>query len=474
MPIKAEDYAGHDAVGLARLVAQKEVSADELLDAALARLAAVNPKINALAHNFEALGRAQIKGGLPSGPLAGVPFMTKDLGVMVKGAPLTAGSVAWKGNVATEDSVVTERFRKAGLVIFGSTTSPEYGLTTTTESKAYGATRNPWNLERIAGGSSGGAAAVTAAGVLPMAQASDGGGSIRIPAAMCGLFGLKPSRGRVPMGPRITEGWFGMSTVGAVSRSIRDSAALMDAIAGPELGARLASPAAPVGGFLQALRNAPRNLRIAMWSKTPAGDRVEAEVEQSVADAGKLCESLGHTVEEIAPPFLPESQRAVATIIATCAARDIDVFEQARGRPIGDDELETVTALYRKTALQATAKDLAFAELAMQRQAIATARFMEKYDIILQPVTAKAPIKLGLLTLDDPQRFGREVGSFSPFTALYNLTGQPSMSVPLHWTKDGLPVGVMFTGRFGAEELLFQLAAQLEAAKPWADRRPPL
>jgi Asp-tRNA(Asn)/Glu-tRNA(Gln) amidotransferase A subunit family amidase len=469
-----DGYENYDALGLAELVRTKKASPSELLDAALTRLDAVNPKINAVAHRYENLARAQIAAGLGEGPFAGVPFMLKDLGATLAGAPMTAGSLAWKDNVPTEDSEFTRRVKRAGFAIFGSTATPELGLTTTTENRLTGRTCNPWALDRIAGGSSGGAAAVTAAGVIPMAHASDGGGSIRIPAAMCGLFGMKPSRGRTPMGPRLTEGWMGMSTVGAVSRSVRDSAAFFDAVSGPEPGARVGAPPTPDGGFLAACLRAPGKLRIAYWPKAPSGVPVDTEVLHGVANAAQLCESLGHAVEEVAPPFLEEARRAVAAVIGTCAARDVDEREKARGRPIADEEIEPATRLYRAWAREHTAKELAEADLAMQRQAVAMARFLENYDVILQPVTAKPPVALGLLALDDPQRFGREVTLFSPFTAVYNQTGQPSMSAPLHWTKDNLPIGVMFTGRYGEEGLLFSLGAQLEAAKPWWDKRPPV
>ncbi len=474
MALSYEDYTRRDALGLAELVRKKEASADDLLDAALARLEAVNPKINALAHRFEHLARAQIKAGLPEGPFTGVPFMTKDLNVMVEGAPLTNGSRAWLGNVSKEDGTLAKRFKRAGLAIFGSTTSPELGLTTTTENNLTGKTSNPWAPGRIAGGSSGGAAAVVSAGVLPLAQASDGGGSIRIPAAMCGVFGLKPSRARVPMGPRVTDGWLGMSTVFAVSRSVRDSAALLDAVEGAEPGMRVgAAPTLP-NGFLDYLDTPPPKLRIAFSTKAPSGVPIDPEVAAAIEGAAKLCERLGHRVEETDLPFLPEAGPAVLTAIAACVARDLDVWEEARGKKFEEGELEIVTAGYRVLGVSRTAKDLAFADLAMQRQALAMARFMESYDLILQPVTAKPPVALGLLGLDDPQRFGREIGAFSPFTAMYNLTGQPSMSVPLHWTNDDLPVGAMFTGRYGEEHTLLRLAAELEEAQPWAGKRPPL
>src|SRR5258706_14947129 len=260
--MRFEEYTRYDAVGLAELVKQKDVTASELLEVALARLEAVNPKINALAHKYENLARRQIADGLQAGPFAGVPFMEKDLYANVSEAPITNGSRAWLGCVAAEDSELVRRHKNAGLVLFGSTTSPELGLTPTTENKVQGDTRNPWNLDHITGGSSGGAAAMVATGVVPMAHASDGGGSIRTPASCCGLFGLKPSRGRIPRGPSRTEGWNGMSVNHAVTRTVRDSAALMDATWGLEPGPRNSRPAPAAGSFLAETSNEPRQLRI--------------------------------------------------------------------------------------------------------------------------------------------------------------------------------------------------------------------
>ncbi len=473
--LNQQDYEAHDALGLADLVARKDVSPGELLDAALARLDAVNPKINAQAHRFEPLARAQIAADLPDGPFRGVPFMTKDLGVMVKGAPLGAGSRAWNGFIAPTDSVLTERYRRAGLVIFGSTTSPELGLTSTTENKVQGQTRNPWNSERIAGGSSGGAAAVVAAGVIPLAQASDGGGSIRTPASCCGLFGMKPSRGRIPMGPARTEGWNGMGVVHAVSRSVRDSAALMDATCGIETGARYDAPPPPTGGYLKHLRSAPKPLRIALWTKTWDDGDIDPECADAARDTAKLCESLGHNVDEVRPPI---DGGALATaflaILMTNTRKDLEDREAVRGTPILDEELETLTALYRSRAAGVTGMDIQNAIAVQQQTAIRVARFMEDYDCILTPTQGQPPVKLGVISLSpaDISAYGRDIFAFGPYTSAANHTGQPSMSVPLAWSRDGLPMGVMFTGRYGDEATLFRLAAQLEEARPWKDRRP--
>jgi len=474
--ISHADYVKHDALGLAELVRKKAVSAGELLDAAVARLDAVNPTINAQAFRFLDIAKKQIAAGVSDGPFAGVPFMTKDLGVMVAGAPYGAGSRAWEGNVARVDSVFTERARAAGLVMFGSTTSPELGLTSTTENKTQGDTHNPWKHGYIAGGSSGGAAAVVSAGVVPLAQASDGGGSIRTPASCCGLFGLKPSRGRVPMGPLRTEGWNGMGVIGAVSRSVRDSAALLDAVSGIEAGARYDSTHVP-GGFLAALSSAPVGLRIALWTKTWNGEPIDPECAAAAEDAAKLCESLGHSIEEVQPPVDGAALAAAfMPILMTSVFKDLDDRGQQRGSPVRDDEIEPLTAFYRARGAEVKGVDLQNAIAVQQRAAITLARFMAAYDLILTPTQGTPPPKLGVLSLSqtDFSQYGRDISAFGPYTALANHTGQPSMSVPLATSKDGLPIGVMFTGRYGAESMLLSLAAQLERARPWKDKLPTL
>jgi len=475
--ISHADYVRHDALGLAALVRRKQVSAAELLDAALARLDAVNPKLNAEAFRFVELAARQLSEGVGEGPFAGVPFMTKDLAVMVAGAPLSSGSRAWKDNVSSIDSVITERIRAAGLVIFGSTTSPELGLTSTTENKVQGDTHNPWKLGRIAGGSSGGAAAVVAAGVIPMAQASDGGGSIRTPASCCGLFGLKPSRGRMPMGPLRTESWNGMSVVGVVSRSVRDSAAFLDATAGIELGARYDATPAPGGGFLASLASAPAGLRIALWTKTWNGEAIHPECVAAAEAAAKLCESLGHRVDIVQPPVDGAALAAAfAPILMTSVAKDLEERGRARGSPVSDDEVEPLTAFYRARAGEVRGIDLQNAIAVQQRAAITLAGFMQNYDLILTPTQGTPPPKHGVLSLSqaDFSQYGRDIGAFGPYTALANHTGQPAMSVPLAMSEDGVPIGVMFTARYGAEATLLSLAAQLEGTRPWKDRLPDL
>ncbi len=476
------EYADHDGLALAGLVKDGRVTAPELLEAAVSRAEAAQARINCFAALFPDLAREQIAAGPLDGPYAGVPFATKDLAVGVKGAPLTGGSVAYKGTIATEDATLTKRFRAAGLVFFGSTTTPEYGLTLTTESTLYGQTRNPWDRTRIAGGSSGGAAAAVAAGVLPVAHASDGGGSIRIPAACCGVFGLKPSRGRTPMGPSRTEGWNGLSTVHVVSRTVRDSAALLDLTHGPETGSRYIStpPARP---YLSELEREPKRLRIALWRTAPNGTKPDADATAGLEATAKLLESLGHVVVEAGPMLNGEllGKSALFTISANIAAQ-LDEYGEARGRPVGDDEIEPITAGMVRLGRTVPMAELAKANNAFITAAIHYEHFLDAggFDMTLSPTIHRAPALLGTMALTaDPQKMGEAVAGFAPHCAVFNQMGAPAMSVPLHWTAPtatapgGLPIGMMFGARYGQEGLLLNLAAQLERAAPWAHRKPP-
>ncbi len=473
--MKLDEYMTYDAVGLAELVKNGDVTSSELLDAALARLAAVNPKINALAHNFEELARRQITHGVATGPFTGVPFMEKDLYANVAGAPITNGSRAWLGYVADEDGELVQRHRKAGFVLFGSTTSPELGLTPTTENKVQGDTCNPWKLDRIAGGSSGGAAAMVAAGVVPMAHASDGGGSIRTPASCCGLFGLKPSRGRVPRGPSRTEGWNGMSVNHAVSRSVRDSAAMLDATWGMEHGSRYTAPPPGSGSFLAETQTAPGRLRIAVWTKTWADEALHPDCRAAVEQTAKLCESLGHIVEEARPPIDPAAlTRVMLPILFTSVCQALEERGAARGRPIGDDEIEIVTAGYRERAPSVTGMDLQRGYAVQERFAVAMSRFLTGYDLILSATQNSPPPVHGPLALSnaDSRAYGTAISAFSAMTAAANHSGQPAMTVPLYRNADGLPIGTMFMARYGDESTLLRLASQLETARPWASVAP--
>lgn len=470
----AAEYDKYDGLGLAELVAKRQVTPSELLNAARRRVEALNPKINAFCHLFFDKAEAQIKQGLPDGPFRGVPFALKDLGQYLSGTITSLGSRVWKDSVANFDSTLVKRYKQAGLVIFGKTSSPELGLTTTTESVLYGKTRNPWNLERTSGGSSGGSSAAVSSRMLPMAHASDGGGSIRIPASCCGLFGLKPTRGRVPLGPTQFEGWNGFSAHHAITISVRDSAALLDATVGAEPGSPFFSPA-PARPFLKEVGADPGKLRIALIPGTPLNTPLDPECKTAALEAAKLCESLGHRIEEAKLPIDAAAMReAFTTVFVVSIARTIEDATQTFGRPVTEKDVEPVTWALVQMGRNTSSVAYSRAINACHQVGLAVARFQEKYDLILSPTLAKPPVPLGLLSLspENIQAYGKDVNEFSPFTSLYNVTGQPSMSVPLHWTADGLPVGVMFSARFGDEATLLRVAAQLEKAKPWAARRP--
>lgn len=476
----AAEYDKYDALGLAELIARKQFTPLELLHAMRQRLEAINPQLNAFSQLFFDKAEAQIKQGLPKGPFHGVPFALKDLGQYLTGTITSVGSRVWKDSVATYDSTLVQRYKQAGLVIFGKTTSPELGLTTTTESALYGQTRNPWSLEHTSGGSSGGTSAAVAARILPAAHGSDGGGSIRIPASCCGLFGMKPTRGRVPLGPAQFESWNGCSQHHALTISVRDSAALLDATAGMELGSPFFSPP-PARPFLQEvgaqLQDKAGKLRIALILETPSGTPLDAECKQAALDAAKLCESLGHRVEEKPLPIDGAAMRAAfLTVIQVSLARTLDDAAQARGRALTEQEVEPVTWAMMQTGRAITSIAYSRAIAACHQVGLAMAKFQQNYEVILNPTLAKPPVKLGVLSLSPASinAFTKEVTEFGPYTALYNVTGQPSMSVPLSWTSNGLPLGVMFSGRYGDDATLFRLAAQLEKAQPWAARRPKL
>lgn len=473
--MRPDEYESHDALGLAELVERREVQPTELLDAAVARAAECNPRLNAIVIPMEAEARRAVAGDLPRGPFRGVPFLIKDLALQIEGVRTTNGCRLFRDHVGDHDSELVQRYRRAGLVTFGRTASPEFGLTTTTESTLFGPTRNPWNLEHTSGGSSGGASSAVAAGIVPLANASDGGGSIRIPASCCGLFGMKPTRGRTPFGPDAGEGWSGMSTIHAVSRSVRDNAALLDASEGPEIGSPYWAPpkARP---YLEEVTRTPGPLRIAMLTETFNGTPTDPECVAAVEAAGKLCESLGHRVEatkiEIDRGALGAASQSImgANLIATLEDKAAQL-----GREFGPDDVEPFTWLTIQGARQRTAVDYARAIRTIHSIGRDFDAAFERFDVIMSPTLGAPPERIGVVSLANPDLAAmvpallRSVG----FTQAFNASGHPAMSVPLHWSPDGLPIGIQFAGRFGDEGTLFQLAGQLEAAKPWWDRRPP-
>ncbi len=472
--LSGAEYQAHDALGLAELVAKGEVTPAELLDAGMARLHAVNPKLNAVILTVEAEARRAIAEGLPDGPFRGVPYLIKDITTQMRGAPTTAGSRVFAKAIAADDSALVALYRKAGFVLFGKTNTPEFGLVGITEPEAFGACLNPWNLGRTCGGSSGGAAVAVAAGIVPAAQASDGGGSIRIPASCCGLFGFKPSRGRVSMAPG-GEGWGGLTVLHAETRSVRDSAAILDASCAPQPGDEywLAPPKTP---FCQEVGRDPAKLRIGLVASNLLGGEMDGEIVEAVREAGRLCESLGHTVEEIAPPADVQALTpSVLTLISASLVNAMDSEAERRGRPIGQDEVEWVTWLLYEQGKTFSARSYVQAKQALSAMSRRVAPVFETYDVMLLATLGRLPLPVGLLSggEKDLPSLVTKFYDFGPNTQLFNVTGQPAMSVPLAWSGEGLPIGIQFAGRQGEEAALFRLAGQLEAARPWFDRRPP-
>lgn len=468
------DYRKLDATGLAQLVAKGEVSAAEVTETAIARAEAVNPDINCIVVPQYDQARAAAKAG-PSGPLAGVPYLIKDLGTFQEGEPATFGSRAFADYVADHDSAYTVRCKKAGLVTFGRSSSPEFGLVANTEPLLYGSCRNPWNLEHSAGGSSGGAAAAVAAGILPMAHATDGGGSIRIPAAQCGLFGLKPTRGRISMAPDAGEGWGGLSIAHVVSRSVRDSALMLDCTAGAEPGDPYVAPA-PERPFAEEVGRDPGKLRIAVMEKDHRGRAFHPENKAAMDAAAKLCESLGHNVELADPGIDLVAVRAQTRVLARAnISRSLRIRWKALGREPNPQDVEAVTWAFYKKGQEETGIDYAEAVAAIHAAGRAWAAFMANYDVVLCATVNAPPPKLGWMDLNgDVDEFEKRANGYVSVTPLHNATGTPAMSVPLAWSSDGLPIGLHFAGRYGEEGLLLRLAAQLEQAQPWFDRVPTL
>ena len=471
-----KDYDRFDAIGLAALVARKEVSPQELLDAAIARTEAVDPAINAVVGRHYDEARAAVRAGLPEGPLRGVPFLLKDLHALLDGTVTTNGCRFFSGNRADHDTELVARYKRGGLVIFGKTNTPEFGLTVSTEPRLFGPTRNPWRITHMAGGSSGGAAAAVAAGILPAAHASDGGGSIRIPASCCGLFGLKPTRGRNPHGPDRGEGWSGMSTEHVVSRSVRDSAAFLDLTHGPDLRAPyFATP--PDVPFLAAMQAQQPSLRVGLVTRTSAGEAIDAECEQAVRDTARMLEGLGHRVEEASLASVEQGfGPAFRVIIAANVRAAIELHAARTGRQPGPDDLEKVTWAMFEAGARASAADYARAIVAVHRTGRQLAGMFQSHDLLLAPTLPRPPQPLGVFSMmaDDLDAYGRDVGSFTSFTAIANIAGTPAVSLPLHWTADGLPVGVQLLGRYGDEATLLRVSAQLEQERPWFNRRPQL
>ena len=472
------EYASYDALGLAELVRTKQVTPAELAATALSAIAKINPAINAVIGSipdWEARFAAQPT----NGPFYGVPFLVKDLVLHVQGVPCDMGSRFIKGNfVSPHDTDMAHRFKAAGLMMLGRTNTPELGFNATTEPLAFGPCRNPWNLSRSTGGSSGGSAAAVAAGIVPIAHGNDGGGSLRVPAANCGLVGLKPTRGRTPIGPEFGEALHGLGIEGALSRTVRDTAAILDAVQGPGVGDRFVIPG-PARPYLAEARTPPRRLEMAFSLKGMKDAKVSQDCVEAVAVAAKLCQSLGHHVEEATPVF-DEDQFHTANLIYWCGflAGGIAGAAEMLGLVPSPDTLEAITWAAFQHGSKLGLLDLEMADALTNMVCRSVARFYTEYDVLITPVLSDPPLPLGFLDQNDQTRGIKEWYDFVfhhvPFTALSNMTGQPAISLPLHRTSDGLPVGVQFVAPYGDEATLVQLAGQLEQAAPWAGRIPPV
>jgi amidase len=463
-------FASHDALAVGQLIKTGKVGARELLQGTVARLRALNQSLNAITDFYDGplLEKSVAMAG--KGPFEGVPFVVKQLMADCAGTPTTLGSRFFaKQPVATGDSAAVARMRRAGLVIVGRTNTSEFGLAPTTEPAFGGATVNPWRKGLSPGGSSGGSAAVVAARGLPMAHATDGGGSIRIPAALCGLFGLKPSRGRVSLAP-IGETLAGAGAQHCVSISVRDSAALLDALAGSEPGDPYTAPVA--GSFLAATQRAPGRLRVAFMRKPVGGTLVDPVLVAAVERTATLLEGLGHQVEEAAPDYdAMASGEALGTIMAANTWTNIQI--RANGRVPGPNDLEPVTRQAAEHGGQISAHDYIRAVQAFHRTGRQLGVFFERHDVLLSPTIARVSLPLGEVRMDgNSEEYQQGLAPMVAFTSVCNAAGVPAMSMPLAWTEDGLPIGLQFIGRFGAEEMLFSLAAELERAQPWRDRKP--
>ncbi len=498
-----DSYSDYDALGLAELVRSGDVTSLDLVEECIARIEQVNGDINAVVQPMYDRARSRaltVAGEDPGAPFAGVPFLLKDLLQTVPGVPTHSGSRFWQGYTVDYAGSLFRRIEEAGLVTVAKTNTPELGLMPISEPVLFGPTRNPWDVTRTSGGSSGGSAAAVAAGIVPMASGGDGGGSIRIPAACCGLFGLKPTRGRTPAGPDASEHWNGFALEHVISRSVRDSAAMLDATHGPEPFAPYHAPNFE-GSWLDELdRGFKRGakLRVAFHAEPAFHATVDPDCDAAVRDVAKLLESLGHEVEEVRPGHDVERiSMGFFTVIGGNTAAALVRAERTRGRKPGRNDFETGTQLAALLGQIFTAGDFALAIMDLQDESRRLQELYADYDVVLSPTLASPPVEVGSMNktgfegalqsfiaangIKSALRLPgiisqavKEIFAFSPFTPVQNFTGQPSMNVPLHWNAQGLPIGTMFTGRFGDEMTLFQLARQLEKARPWAQRRAPV
>jgi len=486
-----------DALALAELMRTRQLSVAEAVDAAIARIEQLNPRLNAVVHPMFEQARQKAREPLanPAAPFAGVPFLIKDLLTAYEGEPIASGSKLYAGYRAPHDTELMRRYRQAGVIVLGKTATPEFGLTPYTEPKAHGVARNPWNVERTTGGSSGGSAAAVASGMVAMAGGGDGGGSIRIPASCCGVFGFKPTRGRVPTGPEEGELWGGAVSEGVLSRTVRDSAAMLDAIDGEDVGAPYAAPpkARP---FLDEVNAEPGRLRIAITDAPMLGHGTHPDCTAAMRDAAQLLASLGHHVEEATPAIDRERfNEAFVTVVCGEVVADLRDASARLKRTASRGDVELATWGLAMLGNSVSAGDYASAQRYLQRAARGMGAFFQRYDLLLTPTLGKPPVPHGalqpkpgeelMLTVFGALRAGglmKRLGAvsqaaatvfdFIPYPPLFNVTGQPAMSVPLWWNSEGLPIGVQLAARFGDDATLFRVAGQLERARPWAGRWP--
>jgi amidase len=470
-----DDFAWLDATAQAELVATGQASPAELVDAAIARIETANPALNAVIHERFDKARAEASATLPEGPLRGVPFLVKDAVCHTAGDPFHCGMRLLKRLRWTEreDTWLAARFRAAGFVFVGKTNTPELATSVTTEPMAYGATHNPWDLSRSPGGSSGGSAAAVAAGMVPVAHGNDMGGSIRFPASMCGIVGLKPTRARTTLGPDFGEYWGPLTHEHVLTRSVRDTAVVLDAIAGPGPGDPYGAPP-PARPFRAEVGAPPGRLRIGLRTRRRDGERSNPTCERAVADAGRLLESLGHHVEAVDLPALDAPvDDAFGIVMCVAVARDLERWKTRTGEPITEDDVEPGNLFLAQMGERVSGAAYAGAIEKMQAWSRGVATWWEDHDVLVTPTSPEPPVRLGELapTNDDPYAPVR-MGTLVTFTSPFDITGQPAISLPLHWDAEGLPIGVQLIAAYAREDVLLRLSAQLEQAAPWAERHP--
>jgi amidase len=471
------EYACYDGLGLAELIRKKDVTAREVVETAVAGVENINPKINAIIEVYDDRVKQAEQLLIPGNAFSGLPFFLKDLGAAEAGKRQEKGSRLAKDYIAATDSYLTTRFKQAGTIILGRTTTPELGYAATTESILTGATRNPWNLNLIAGGSSGGSAAAVAAGILPVAHASDGGGSIRIPAACCGIVGLKPSRGRVSCGPDVDEGLFGLTQEFVVSRTVRDTAAMLDAVSQPAPGDPyvIMQPRQP---YLKEVGAPTGKLRVAFTAESWLGVDVNAEIADNTRNIARTCEAMGHDVEDAKPQFeLGPYFSALGVFWNSSMGYTCDQLARQMGRRVDDNFLEPITLAVYKNSKNISAADVIRARTALNTTRRKVGEFFEKFDLLLSPTTAQLPVSLDTIhqNLKIPlEQWYYGTSQFNAFTNLFNATGLTAISLPLCQTQAGLPIGIQIGARFGEEDLLIRVASAFEEALPWANRKPPV